>query len=157
MIYLIAIIVAFAFWISKNTSAAHITYTLLHNEFNFTGLAVFRMYTEIHKWVPAINKQKFTPPQVTSRGSDRRDRVEAEFVHCYKYSVIIMCYQNGCYTGLPNISATVCISTKNQSRNELSTDLTVMSEGVGWTLFCLFREAIYERACTRRCINGFAQ
>ena len=47
------------------------------------------MYTQMHKRHPAINKQKFTnTPQVTRRGSDRRGRVEAEFVHCYKYSVV---------------------------------------------------------------------
>ena len=40
------------------------------------------------------------------------------------------------------------ISTKTKSLSELSADLTGMSVGVGWTLFCLFREAIYERACT---------
>ena len=35
-------------------------------------------------------------------------------------------YQNACYTSLPNVSATVCISTRAQSRSELSADLTGM-------------------------------
>ena len=38
-------------------------------------------------------------------------------------------YQNGCYTGLPNVSATVCISIRSQSRSELSADLTGVSDG----------------------------
>ena len=29
-------------------------------------------YTHVHKWLPEINKQKFTHPQAASRGSDRR-------------------------------------------------------------------------------------
>ena len=58
--------------------------------------------------------------------------------------------QKACYTGLPNISSTVCISRTTQSRSELSADLIGLNVEVGWILFCLFREAIYERACTGR-------
>ena len=29
-------------------------------------------YTQFHKWLPEVNKQKFTHSQATSRGSDRR-------------------------------------------------------------------------------------
>ena len=54
--------------------------------------------------------------------------VEAEFVHCYKYSVvdlqIIMCIRRHVYTGLPIISATVCISTRNS--HEVSCLLTLL-------------------------------
>ena len=41
-----------------------------------------------------------------------------------------------------------CISRTTQSRSELSADLTGVNVEVGWILFCLFREVIYERACT---------
>ena len=57
--------------------------------------------------------------------------------------------QKACYTGIPNIFSTVCISRTTQSRSELSADLTGVNVEVGWILFCLFREAIYERACTQ--------
>ena len=50
------------------------------------------LYTQMHKCLPAVNKQKFTPPVGVAIGGVV---VEAEFVHCYKYSVvnlqIIMC------------------------------------------------------------------
>ena len=75
-------------------------------------------------------------PQKTNRNApipklQGRVAVEAEFVHCYKYSVFgsanYHVYQKACHTGLPNISSTVCISIRTQSRRELSTDLTGMS------------------------------
>ena len=56
--------------------------------------------------------------------------------------------QKASYTGLLNISSTVCISRTIQSRSELSADLTGVNVEVGLILFCLFREAIYLRACT---------
>ena len=56
--------------------------------------------------------------------------------------------QKAYYTGLPNISSTVCISRTAQSRSELSADLTGVNVEVGWILFCLFRDVIYESACT---------
>ena len=40
-------------------------------------------------------------------------------------------YEKACYTGLPNVSATVGISTRTQSRSELSADLTGMCMEVG--------------------------
>ena len=56
--------------------------------------------------------------------------------------------QKACYTDLPHISCTVCISRTTQSRSELSAELTGVNVEVGSILFCLFREAIYESACT---------
>ena len=51
------------------------------------------MYTHVHKWLPEIKKQKFTHSQATRRVSIGGlaiggVAVEAEFVHCYKYSVV---------------------------------------------------------------------
>ena len=50
----------------------------------------FRWYTQMHKWLPEVNKQKFTYPKLQGGVA-----VEAEFVYCNKYSVvdlqIIMC------------------------------------------------------------------
>ena len=64
--------------------------------------------------------------------------------------------QKACYTGLPNISSTVCISRTRQSRSELSADLTGVNVEVGWILFlfisrshlwkCVYNLAI--RKCT---------
>ena len=65
--------------------------------------------------------------------------------------------QKACYTGLPNTSSTVCISHTTQSRSELSADLTGVNVEVGWILFCLFREAIYESACTYVCSSFYEQ
>ena len=39
--------------------------------------------------------------------------------------------QKACYTGLPNISSTVCISRTTQSRSELSADITGVNVEVG--------------------------
>ena len=63
-----------------------------------------------------------------------RVAVEGEFVHWYKYSGWSAEYyvnQKACYTGLPNISSTVCSSSTTQSRSELSADLTGMNVEVG--------------------------
>ena len=53
------------------------------------------MYTQLHKWLPEVNKQKFTHPKIQGGVAIAGVAVEAEFVHCYKYSVvdlqIIMC------------------------------------------------------------------
>ena len=47
------------------------------------------LYTQMHKWVPAVNKQKFTPPPKLQGGvAIGGVAVEAEFVHCCKYSVV---------------------------------------------------------------------
>ena len=53
----------------------------------------------MHKWLPAVNKQKFTPPpKLQGWEAIRGVAVKAEFVHCYKYSVvdllIIMCIRS---------------------------------------------------------------
>ena len=85
---------------------------------------------QLHKWLPKINKQKFTHPLKLQVGVV----VETEFVHCCKYSggsAEYYIYQKTCYTGLPNLSATVRISTKTETRSELSADLTGMSVEVG--------------------------
>ena len=44
----------------------------------------------MHKWLPAVNKQKFTHPQATRRGIIAIGGVvvEPKFVHYYKYSVM---------------------------------------------------------------------
>ena len=116
-------------------------------------------YTQVRKWLPAVNKHKFTHPQVTSRGSDRRGNGRGRV--CSLMSIICggsaeyYVNQKARYTDLPNISSTVCISRTTQPGSELSADLTCMKLEVGWTLFCLFREAIYESACTpwrARCV-----
>ena len=71
------------------------------------------------------------PPQAARRGSDRRGKVEAEFVNCYKYSVvdlqIIVCIRRH----VTLVHSTVCISTRTQSRSELSADLIGMNVEVG--------------------------
>ena len=58
------------------------------------------MYTQMHKWLPAVNKQKFTHPTPKLRGGVAigGEVVETEFVHCYNYSVVdlqIICVSEG--------------------------------------------------------------
>ena len=56
------------------------------------------MYTQMHKWLPAVNKQKTPPPMLQGGVAIGGEVVETEFVHCYKYSVvdlqIIMCIRS---------------------------------------------------------------
>ena len=46
------------------------------------------MYTQMHKWLPAVNKQKFTHPKLQGGLAIGGVVVKTEFVHCYKYSVV---------------------------------------------------------------------
>ena len=41
------------------------------------------MYTQIHKWLPAVNRNSPPPPKLQGGVA-----VEAESVHCYKYCVV---------------------------------------------------------------------
>ena len=89
------------------------------------------LYTHVRNWLPEINKQKFThPPELEVGVAIGGVAVEAEFVHCGG-SADYYVYQKACYTGLPNISTTVCISNRTKSQSELSADLTGMNVEVG--------------------------
>ena len=59
----------------------------------------------MHKWLPAVNKQKFTRPKLQGGVAIGGVAVEAGFVHCNKYSVadlqIIMCIRMHVTLGYP--------------------------------------------------------
>ena len=92
-------------------------------------------YTQMYKWLPAINKQKFIhspPPSYKGGGGVTIGRVgsrQSLFIAintlCWIWDYYV--YQNACYTGLSNVSVTVRISTRTESRSELSADLTGMN------------------------------
>ena len=92
-------------------------------------------YTQLHKWLPEVNKQKFAHPQATSMGNDRRGSGRGRVCSLMQIicggSAEYYVNQKACYIGLPSISSTVCISRTTQSRSELSADLTCSERGGG--------------------------
>ena len=76
----------------------------------------YKVYTQLHKWLPEVNKQKFTPP-ATSRVSDRRGSGRGRVCSLMKIicggSAEYYVNQKACYTGLHNISSTVLHFTHN--------------------------------------------
>ena len=98
----------------------------------------------MHKWLPR-NKQTNSLTAKLQRGVEVGE-LAVEFCGGSAIKLCTSKHYNDLY--FVNVSATLRISTRTESRSELSADLTGMNMEVVWTLFCLFREAIYERACT---------
>ena len=106
----------------------------------------------MHKWLPVVNKQKFTPPrQVTKRGSDRRSSGVTEFVHCYIYSVVdlqtIMWIRMHVTLVYPIYPPPFAFHAQHSLEANCLQTLLVWTWRWG-EHFYLFREAIYESACT---------
>ena len=85
--------------VSPVSSDQHLSFanpTLRHFIFSFNHLmirknrrlSVPRVYTHVHKWLPEINKQKFTHPKLQRGVAIGGVAIEAEFVHCCKYPVV---------------------------------------------------------------------
>ena len=94
-------------------------------------------------------------PQATRRGTIGGVAVEAEFVHCYKYSAvdpqIILCIRWHVTVVYPIYPSLFTFQPEHSLEVSSLLTLLVWIWRWRWTLFCLFREAIYERACTSLC------